>query len=330
MTTISIVMPVKNTASFLDECMQSIVNQSFSKWQLVVVNDHSEDGSFDILKKWSMEDARVVVLENEGSGITPALQTALKHAKGDFVTRMDSDDIMHHNKIELLLDACIEGGYNSIGVGGVKYFSKQPLGNGYLRYESWLNGLLRTSGHFKEIYKECVVPSPCWMMAMDDFKALGGFNSDSYPEDYDLCFRMYRHGATVVSVPEEVHFWRDYQERTSRNDPHYKDNYFLPMKIKYFLEVDYVPALPLVLWGAGKKGKTLAQFLIQAGVPFHWVCNNQNKIGKEIYGQIMQNQLEIGGMRNAQIIVAVVAEEDQKQIQSIIQEMERPKVHYFC
>ena len=117
------------------------------------------------------------------------LKFAYSKSKGNYITRMDSDDIMVPEKLELMVNALQKSGDGHIALGQVSYFSKDGISDGYYSYEKWLNKLTRAGSNYSEIYKECVIPSPCWMVSRKDFDLCGGFNSDIYPEDYDLAFR---------------------------------------------------------------------------------------------------------------------------------------------
>ena len=96
---ISILIPFKNTESYLVECLDSIVNQTYTNWELLIVDDGSTDTSYQIVQNYAIKDARIHLLSNGGSGIIEALRTGYKQAKGRFVTRMDSDDVMALNKL---------------------------------------------------------------------------------------------------------------------------------------------------------------------------------------------------------------------------------------
>ena len=100
---VSILIPFKDTAIYLPECLDSIVNQSYKNWEAILVNDKSKDKSFDIVKKYTKIDSRIKLIQNQGDGIIDALQTAYHHSEGIYITRMDSDDIMMTNKIEVCL-----------------------------------------------------------------------------------------------------------------------------------------------------------------------------------------------------------------------------------
>ena len=258
---VSIIIPFKNTAHFLPECLDSIVNQTYIDWEVLAVNDHSTDTSLELLSSYSQRDKRIKVFQNNGNGIIPALQTAFAQSSGGFVTRMDSDDIMEPNRLEVMVNSLIKYGKEHVAVGKVKYFSNRGISNGYQRYEEWLNQLTSTGNNFEEIYKECVIPSPCWMVYRSDFEQSKGFEPKRYPEDYDLTFRFYEHGFKIIPCDQVLHLWRDYDTRTSRTHEHYAQNYFLDIKLHYFLKLDYDKNRPLVVWGAGFKGKKIAKGL---------------------------------------------------------------------
>ncbi len=311
---LSILMPVKNTAQYLPACLDSIVTQSIPNWELIAINDHSTDSSKNILLNYAQHDQRIKVFDNTETGIIAALRLAFQKSNGRLITRMDSDDQMSPDKLATMQQALMAKGRQHIAVGQVQYFSELGIGDGYRRYENWLNGLTSKGTNYQERYKECAIPSPCWMVYREDLEACNAFRPNRYPEDYDLFFRFYQYGLTVIPSNKVLHYWRDYPERTSRNDPNYADNRFLSMKMEYFLQLDYQKDRPLVLWGAGKKGKWIAQSLTEKNIQFYWICNNSNKIGHNIYGHILKGEKYLDQLTQAHYIVAVANEEAQADI----------------
>ena len=327
---ISILLPVYNAALYLPACLDTILAQSETDWELLAVNDFSEDDSWEILKQYAHQDKRIQVFQNKEKGVIPALRLAFEHSSGALITRMDADDLMTVQKLSWLQQVLKAKGPGFLATGLVEYFSETTLGDGYRRYANWLNKLALADGHYKEIYRECVIPSPCWMVYRDDLLRCDAFSPDTYPEDYDLCFRFYQQGLRPVSVSEVLHHWRDHGSRASRNDPHYADNRFFQLKVHYFLQLDYQSQRPLVLWGAGAKGKLLARLLLEQNISFHWVCNNPRKWGLDIYGVRMQQIETIYQLEHPQFILAVSSPEGQEQINHQLKNGQwKPKIHYF-
>ena len=119
---ISILTPFKNTASFLPECLESIINQTYTHWELLIVDDGSTDNSFEIVERYAQKNQRIKLFKNTGEGIITALQLAFKHAKGTFITRMDSDDVMPPQKLEVLTNNLLPHGEKHVAIGLVEYF----------------------------------------------------------------------------------------------------------------------------------------------------------------------------------------------------------------
>jgi glycosyltransferase involved in cell wall biosynthesis len=330
---ISILTPFKNTEIYLGDCIHSILNQTYTHWELIIVDDGSTDNSYDVVNAFAEKDSRITLLKNTGSGIIDALQRAFSKSKGDFITRMDSDDIMLPNKLEVLLNNLITYGEKHVAVGLVEYFSETGVGEGYKSYETWLNNLTKTGNNYSEIYKECVIPSPCWMLHRNDLIACGAFNPHLYPEDYDLTFRFYKHNYKCIPCDMILHKWRDYSTRTSRTHVHYAQNHFTELKLRHFLDIDYNKSKTLTIWGAGTKGKLMASILLEKHIPFEWICDNPKKIGKAIYGKELKAFKALSKIENSQSIITVANKTAQMEIRGYLETLNLKPVKdyiFFC
>ena len=96
---VSIIMPSYNTASFISKTIESVLNQTYKNWELLVVDDCSTDGTDEIVSKYN--DKRIVYLKNEkNSGAALSRNRALRNAKGKWIAFLDSDDLWHPTKLE--------------------------------------------------------------------------------------------------------------------------------------------------------------------------------------------------------------------------------------
>jgi glycosyltransferase involved in cell wall biosynthesis len=107
---ITIGLPVYNAALFLHDCIHSILNQSFVNFELLIVNDGSKDESIDIIE--SFTDKRITLI-NDGlnKGLPKRLNEITQLAKGDFIVRMDADDIMHIDRLKTQLNILLENSF---------------------------------------------------------------------------------------------------------------------------------------------------------------------------------------------------------------------------
>ncbi len=313
-------MPVKNAGPYLKPCIDSIRAQSFNNWELIAINDNSTDGSDEVLEEYTQLDKRMITAHSKGTGIVAALQTGYALSSGNCIHRMDADDLMPVNKLEKMISVAAQG---AVVTGKVKYFCDEyEVGNGFRKYEGWLNGLMEGGEFWRDAFIECSIPSSAWMIDRTDFELIGGFKSSLMPEDYDLSFRIMEHKLDVIKIQEVIHFWRDSSSRTSRNEEQYFPMAYLPLKVHYFLKLYRTEKKSLVLWGAGKKGKQVAKELIERNVPFDWITGNINKVGKDIYGVVLQDE-EVIKDENIQIILALSSPKEQCVIQKRLNGMNK-------
>jgi len=316
---VSIIMAVKDTAPYLHACLDSIIAQTYTYWELIAVNDHSTDATPEILEAYAQKDDRIRVFHSDRPKLIPTLQVGYAEVRGELVNRMDSDDKMPDYKLQVLVDHWQQYGKGHVIAGGTEHFVDEgEVGDGFLKYERWLNVVARTNTHYQQIYKECVIPSHCWLLHKEDFDAVGAFDPLVYPEDYDLCFRFYRQGLKVIGINYILHHWRDRSNRISRTWEEYKDNRYFDLKLRFFYELDRDRTRPLVLWGAGRNGKDMAKLLQSYNDMFHWVCDNERKIGKDIYEVRMQHYQDIPSISNPQIMIVVSSPDGKKEIQQLL------------
>ncbi len=282
-------MPVRNAMPYLAECMDSILMQDFPDWELIAIDDNSTDESGAVLMQYANQDSRIHTYRNLGTGIISALRLAYDHSSGQLLTRMDADDIMLPQRLSHMSTSLSTYGTGHLAVGQVEYFRRGGIMEGYARYAAWLNRLIASGTCFREIFRECVIPSPCWMLHRVDLERCGAFRPNVYPEDYDLCFRMDLAGLRQIPCDMVLHRWRDHGARASRNDEHYRDDSFLDIKCHYYWTHYRKDDRPAILFGAGKKAKAIARDAVNRGKQFVWLTDNPRKIGQTIYGVTLEN-----------------------------------------
>lgn len=98
---ISIIVPCYNQAEYLDECLQSVLDQTFQDWECIIVNDGSPDHTEAVSKKWIEKDNRFIYLYKENGGLSSARNAGIEIAKGKWILPLDSDDKIGNQYLEL-------------------------------------------------------------------------------------------------------------------------------------------------------------------------------------------------------------------------------------
>lgn len=98
--TVSVIMPVYNGADYLNDSISSVLNQTYTDFELIILDDNSSDSSLDIINSFAKKDDRIVVVKNNPNlGQSPSANKGYRLSKGTYVARMDQDDIMLPNRL---------------------------------------------------------------------------------------------------------------------------------------------------------------------------------------------------------------------------------------
>ena len=100
MCKISVIVPVYNAEKYLSRCIDSILNQTYKDFELILINDGSKDKSIDILRKYENIDNRIKVIDNSNNGVSKTRNIGIRLAQGEYIQFIDSDDFIDENMFE--------------------------------------------------------------------------------------------------------------------------------------------------------------------------------------------------------------------------------------
>ena len=236
---ISVIMSVYNGMPFLKEAIASILKQTYKNFEFIIVDDGSKDKSWEYLK--SLKDTRIKLLKNgKNLGLAASLNKALKKAKGDFIARMDADDVSFPQRLETQIkfleknhDIDICGSYVSVIDEDGKIIGqiKKPLTDIEIKKELfWLTSLLH----------------PTWFGKKEVFRKLNGYDERwDYVEDFEFLTRAKDY--KMANIPKHLLLFRSQKERRSQKtiEKIYKNTLKLRQKIfrEQKLGIKYLPIL---------------------------------------------------------------------------------------
>lgn len=185
---ISVVLPVFNAGSYVGKSIESILNQSYSQFELIVINDGSSDESEEVILELAEKDSRIRYYSQENKGLVYTLNHAVSLSRFNFIARMDADDIACLDRFDSQLNYLLDN--NSVGVVG-----------GHIQLIDENDNLGRTiyfptSTLESRDYSLISVPvaHPASMFRKSIFHAAGQYRSEfKHAEDYDLWLRMLKH-----------------------------------------------------------------------------------------------------------------------------------------
>ncbi|MBL7196754.1 MAG: glycosyltransferase [Candidatus Omnitrophica bacterium] len=197
---ISVIMSVYNSERYLREAFESILNQTFSNFEFIIVDDGSTDKSWEMLKEFKVKDSRIKLIKNENNiGLTKSLNKALRICRGEYIARQDADDISLPNRLEKELSFLEKN--REYGILGSAYREKDEEKDTVNKPKVML--CLRD----KEIRKNIIKFNPfCHSSVLFRKKIIGtiGYYNEQfkYSQDYELWFRIlkYHKGANLEDV----------------------------------------------------------------------------------------------------------------------------------
>ena len=105
---ISVIIPVYNIERYIGRCLQSVISQTLSDTEIIVINDGSTDNSLSIIEKYALKDKRIKIVTKKNEGLAFARKTGIENAEGDYILHLDGDDYLENNTLELLWDEAIK------------------------------------------------------------------------------------------------------------------------------------------------------------------------------------------------------------------------------
>jgi glycosyltransferase involved in cell wall biosynthesis len=267
---------------------------------VVVVDDGSTDESLTKIKRWSEQDERIQCYQQPPLGLVPALNKGMALAKGEYIARMDADDIMLENRLQAQVAYLNQHPHIALIATQVELFPNHLVTPAYQEYIRWQNQCLTSQDIVDEIYVESPVAHPSVMMRREACIKLGGYRQGDFPEDYDLWLRMISHGMHLAKIPQVLLKWRDYGHRTSRIDNRYHKHKFDQLRALHIAKDPRIhTGRPLILWGAGRKTRKRVDL---AGIkPALWVDVDTKKIGKTYLGATVKHYGWLGENSSQQL-----------------------------
>ncbi|MBQ3061690.1 MAG: glycosyltransferase family 2 protein [Lachnospiraceae bacterium] len=212
---VSIIVPVYNVEEYIEECIVSIINQTYKNLQIIVIDDGSVDKSIDICEKYAKNDSRIEIISQKNKGVSAARNTGLTHINGEFVTFIDSDDYVDSDYIETLLrhidedvDLVCCNVSNSNGLFNVDIRHKAQIAK-LFSISGYTWGKLIRKGCVKENFHEAIKYAEDYIFYIDlmnniDLVRVADYNGYHY---------RIRKGSLSVKDKEEKHTMKEFDNK---------------------------------------------------------------------------------------------------------------------
>jgi len=204
MAVFSLIIPVYNSADFLEKCMDSILSQSFTDYEVILVDDGSTDNSIELCK--SYHDDRIRLFEKENGGASSARNLGMEQASGDYIWFIDSDDWIAENSLQTIYHH-LETNYVDMLV--FDYHQIDMKGQLAPRKLSEINSTTYSGPAYVKAFK-VLEPAPWTMVYKRSFLRNIGlrFEQGMVYEDFYFNLQAFRHAAKVRKIIDRLYYYR--------------------------------------------------------------------------------------------------------------------------
>ena len=211
MPRISIGVPFHNVEEYLPQCLDSIIDQTFTDFEVIMVDDGSTDGSFEICQKYAAKDSRFKLFYQENGGVAKARNNCLRHMTGDFITWIDSDDWIEKDYLEKLADTQKETDADIVST-GLKTFRD---GNFYIvngnmeKYNDFPDRVIPTKVAIADMFgSKYLLVNMCGNLV--DAELYNGFvfSGNLMYEDYGNKYKLFLKSKKIVGLPGSGYIYR--------------------------------------------------------------------------------------------------------------------------
>ncbi|AQW97094.1 glycosyltransferase family 2 protein [Elizabethkingia anophelis] len=203
---ISVIVPCYNQAEYLDECLHSILYQTYQNWECIIVNDGSPDNTEEIALKWVDKDIRFRYIKKKNGGLSSARNAGLQEIKGDWIQLLDCDDFIDEKKFQEVIETSKIGQVDLIITNflifkGGKYLQGYEMKREYFTFE---NILTRWDVGF-------TIPIHCPIIKSEKIKNIRFNEKVKVKEDWLFWIEVFKHNPKVKFVDTPLTYYRKHK-----------------------------------------------------------------------------------------------------------------------
>lgn len=228
MSLVSIIVPCYNQAQYLDEALKSVFEQTYTNWECIIVNDGSPDHTEEVAKKWLKKDSRFKYFYKENGGLSSARNAGLEIATGNYIQFLDSDDVLHIEKLSLSLAECdkVAGNSPKIIISNFRMFtddislSTNPFCELKQEYFTFNEMLFGWDYRFN-------IPVHCGFFEATLFEYLKFPEELKAKEDWIMWLEVFKKNPDCFFIDKPLVYYRTHLKSMTKDFKHMEENYFI-------------------------------------------------------------------------------------------------------
>lgn len=284
---VSVIVPCYNQAQYLSEALQSILDQTYTNWECIIVNDGSPDATHEIAQQWVAQDFRFKYIYQENKGVSSARNLGLEYALGEFIQFLDSDDILEKDKIMLSLNSLQNNNYDLIITNFKTFSSDSSLA---LEHPNFLkSNFLNFESILYEWGLNFNIPIHCGLFLASFFEDFEFSNDLKGNEDWMMWLCFFKKKTLVCFIDKPLVYYRSHEGSATKNLTIMNDSYIEVIKLirNVLSEEEYTCFLMFLL---SEKNKVITRLEQQ-------INKYQKSRGYKILKKVKENRFATIGIK---------------------------------
>lgn len=228
---VSIIIPTFNREKLIKETLESVLLQSYSKWECIIVDDGSTDNTVSVIKEFIKNDGRFILYTLEHRGVSYARNHALSKISGEFIQFLDSDDLLHENKIK-----------DSLDVLPTSQLSHKIVISNFMMFRGTIQNLeppfcklIPEQFTFKKVLYDWDfkfnIPIHCGLFHKSNFEDFQFQSELGAKEDWIMWLRIFQKNPEVIFINLPLAYYRYHDKNMTKDFAHMKSNFFYSFPI---------------------------------------------------------------------------------------------------
>lgn len=205
---LSIIVPIYNVEKYIEKCLNSLVKQNIENYEIICVNDGSEDNSLSILKKFNIENSNIKIINKKNGGLSSARNVGIRESKGKYIMFVDSDDFIAENILAEIIEELEENKIDGVYYNYINYFDED---NNYSKNSNYGIKNEIVSGYYlwNKLKKNFSYMSWLWILKKDFIvKNNLFFVENIIHEDLEYFVRLIVKIKKIKVLDKNIYFYR--------------------------------------------------------------------------------------------------------------------------
>ena len=266
---ISIILPYCNNEDALSNAIESILDQSYEKFELLLVDFKSTDNSNQVANEYANKDERIKLFSVEGKSIASAFNKGISSSEGKYLAFMNAKDFSYPERLDKQYDFLEKNKEYDLVASCVNYINDDAMQYNFFEFVKWSNRIIS----YNDIVRNCFIESPLIhssvMLRGKLVNKDALFREGDFPFDYELWLRLLDKGIKMYKLPDILLDWKDDPNRIYLSNDNFSSQSFSEIKTYYLYNwlKNNNPYHPkVVVWGAGHSPRQRFSLLRDLGV----------------------------------------------------------------